>query len=162
MVRGTNQHMISKRCTTLLFVGITVTSWGQTGPARVESFTPQGRVKQVRQVRVLFSQPMVPLGDPRVSLEPFEIRGPAKGSARWTDSRNWIYDFNEDLPAGIKMEFRLKEGLKALNGILISGQAQFEFNTGGPAILDSQPHEATGALTENDKSSFGVGQTGVD
>ncbi|HVN79633.1 MAG TPA: MG2 domain-containing protein, partial [Terriglobia bacterium] len=123
-------------------------SWGQTMPGRVESFTPQGRIKQVREVRVLFSQPMVPLGDPKESLEPFDILGPAKGTARWADSRNWIYDFSEDLPAGVRMEFRFKAGLKTLDGNPLAGKDHFEFNTGGPVILNSRPHEGTELIDE--------------
>ena len=35
--------------------------------ARVEFFSPQGVVKDIRQVSVRFSEPMAPLGDPRIS-----------------------------------------------------------------------------------------------
>jgi hypothetical protein len=55
---------------------------------RVEQFTPQGTVKQVRQVTARFSESMVPLGDPRAARSPFTITCPEKGAARWIDSRN--------------------------------------------------------------------------
>ncbi|MCU0669646.1 MAG: hypothetical protein MUF70_09880, partial [Myxococcota bacterium] len=45
--------------------------------ARVESFAPQGVAKQVRQVSARFSEPMVPLGDPRATRDPFAIECPA-------------------------------------------------------------------------------------
>jgi alpha-2-macroglobulin len=40
--------------------------------AKVESFSPQGHIKDVRQVVARFSQPMVSFGDPR-SEAPFDI-----------------------------------------------------------------------------------------
>ena len=70
--------------------------------ARVEIFSPQGTVKGVRQVSVRFSEQMVPLGDPRVVTDPFEITCPEKGTSRWADGKNWVFDFERDFPAGIR------------------------------------------------------------
>src|SRR5574341_917801 len=69
--------------------------------ARVASFTPQGTVKGVRQVTARFSEPMVPLGDPRAA-DPFEVTCPEPGTGRWLDSRDWVYDFPRELPAGVR------------------------------------------------------------
>ena len=69
-----------------------------TSAPRVEVFSPQGTVKGVRQVAVRFSVTMVTFGDPRLP-EPFQIECPAKGWARWADARNWVYDFEQGLPA---------------------------------------------------------------
>jgi hypothetical protein len=82
-------------------------------PARVESFSPQGEVKSVRQVVARFSQPMVPFGDPRL-VEPFDVDCAAPGQARWANARNWVYDFAADLPSGIVCTFTAKAGLTAL------------------------------------------------
>ena len=71
-----------------------------SAPAPVEIFSPQGEVKKVRQVMARFSEQMVPFGDPR-ELSPFEIKCPENGQARWADGRNWVYDFERDLPAGV-------------------------------------------------------------
>src|SRR5688572_10762228 len=115
--------------------------------ARIESFSPQGIVKKIRQVQVRFSDPMVSFGDPRAA-EPFDIECPEKGSARWADSKNWIYDFDRDLPGGIRCEFRAKQALRTLAGNPISGQRSFSFSTGGPAIISSVPHEGSQAIDE--------------
>ncbi len=112
--------------------------------ARVEVFSPQGTVKGVRQVTVRFSEQMVPLGDPRGLIEPFDIDCPEKGTSRWADGRNWIYDFDRDLPAGVRCAFKLKPGLKALSGNAIGGQQEFSFSTGGPAIKATIPYEGEG------------------
>jgi alpha-2-macroglobulin len=110
--------------------------------AQVEMFSPQGMVKEVRQVSVRFSDPMVPFGDPRGLMDPFEILCPEKGSSRWADGRNWIVDFDRNLPAGVRCEFRLKEEVRTLAGKNLIGRKEFTFNTGGPSIRnDSIPRE---------------------
>ncbi len=52
-----------------------------TSGARIEKFSPQGAVKNVRQVTARFSEQMVPYGEPRI-VEPFDIKCPEKGRAR--------------------------------------------------------------------------------
>ncbi len=108
---------------------------------RVVQFSPQGTVKDVRQVTARFSEPMVPLGDPRVSSEVFEVTCPEAGTARWVDSRDWVYDFARDLPAGVRCTFRLRAGVTTLAGTPVAGQREFAFSTGGPAIRSSTPPE---------------------
>ncbi|MGH8529007.1 MAG: alpha-2-macroglobulin family protein [Nevskiales bacterium] len=108
--------------------------------AQVELFSPQGMVKDVRQVAVRFSAPMTSLGDPRAP-EPFLIECPTAGRARWADPRNWVYDFDANLPAGVRCRFTLKPDLRSLAGEPLTGTAQFEFNTGGPAVRRSLPNE---------------------
>lgn len=117
--------------------------------AQVQSFSPQGTVKTIRQVRVQFSQAMAPLGDPRETVVPFDIQCPGKGTARWADTRNWAYDFDRDLSAGVRCEFRLKEGLKTLAGVPLSGQKVFTFSTGGPSILSSDPYQGSQYVNED-------------
>ena len=81
----------------------------------VEFFSPQGEVKGVRQVSARFAQAMVPFGDPR-ELDPFEVDCAEKGKGRWADPKNWVYDFDRDLPAGVRCGFTLKSGITALDG----------------------------------------------
>ena len=116
--------------------------------AFVEMFSPQGTVKGVRQVSARFSEQMVPFGDPRGLVEPFDIVCPEKGTGRWADGKNWVFDFERDLPAGVRCEFKLKQGLKTLSGKEITGQKIFSFSTGGPAIKASTPYEGSQSLDE--------------
>ena len=109
-----------------------------THAAEVEFFSPSGEVKKVRQVAVRFSEQMVAFGDPR-EVDPFDIACPAAGKGRWADQRNWIYDFTNDLPAGIACTFSVKKGLTSLKGSAIKA-ASHAFNTGGPAVLQSEPY----------------------
>ncbi len=123
--------------------------WAATPPLepRVLQFTPQGTVKNVRQVTVRFSEPMVPLGDPRLA-DPFEIACPESGAARWADSSNWVFDFARDLPAGIQCTFRIVSGLATMAGQPLGGQQVFTFSTGGPAIRSSTPQDGHEAIEE--------------
>jgi uncharacterized protein YfaS (alpha-2-macroglobulin family) len=107
--------------------------------AAVEVFSPQGEVKGVRQVAVRFSEPMVALGDPRLA-EPFEIACPEKGTGRWADPKNWVFDFERDLPAGVKCSFTVKEDLRTLGGRRVD-EGRFEFTTGGPAVIEHLPSQ---------------------
>lgn len=106
----------------------------------VEVFSPQGTVKNVRQVAVRFSEPIVAFGDPRLP-EPFSVDCAGAGRSRWADSRNWVYDFVEPLPAGLACRFTLTPDLHALNGTAVEGQTTFAFDTGGPNIRASLPGE---------------------
>jgi uncharacterized protein YfaS (alpha-2-macroglobulin family) len=122
-------------------------SAAQPPDSHVLQFTPQGTVKKVRQVTSRFSEPMVPLGDPRLA-DPFDITCPEPGTARWVDSSTWAYDFARDLPAGVQCTFRLVHGLMTLAGKPLIGQQVFTFSTGGPAITASTPPEGNEGIEE--------------
>ena len=110
--------------------------------AEVLSFSPQGEVKAVRQATARFAAPMVAFGDPRETA-PFEVSCPVSGKGRWADEKNWVYDFAAEVPAGLVCEFRLKEGLAALDGRALKGGEHFAFNSGGPAVLDMEPRQGS-------------------
>ncbi len=120
----------------------------ETPDPRVIQFSPQGIVKDVRQVTARFSEPMVPFGDPRGTLAPFEIDCPELGSPLWVDSRTWVYDFARDLPAGVRCTFLLRSGLMSIAGEEVIGQRAFAFSTGGPAIRSSIPPEDASEIDE--------------
>jgi hypothetical protein len=113
----------------------------------VEVFTPQGEAKAVRQAMAWFAEPMVALGDPRL-LDPFNIECLEKGRGRWIDSRNWSFDFDRDLPAGIRCTFRLKRDLRTAAGRTVSDDGVFSFSTGGQAIRESRPWESSVEINE--------------
>jgi hypothetical protein len=108
-------------------------------PASVEFFSPQGTAKHVRQVTVRFAAPMVALGDPRLP-DPVTIDCAAPGKGRWADTRNWVYDFDADLRAGLRCRFTLKQAA--------TGPRSFAFDTGGPSIQASLPREGWEDLDE--------------
>lgn len=108
--------------------------------ARVESVSPQGEVPQVQQLTVRFSEAVVPFGDPRLA-DPFKVTctaGAPTGSGRWVDDRVWRHDFATPLPPGVRCQVLPQPGWKPLAGTL-EGRTRFEFHTGGPAVVGTQP-----------------------
>lgn len=115
--------------------------------AAVELFSPQGTMREIRQATARFSAPMVALGDPRLA-DPFSVVCPAAGRGRWADSRNWVYDFDADLPAGLRCTFTLRSEARTLDGRALSGKRSFTFDSGGPAIVASYPEDGWEVLDE--------------
>jgi hypothetical protein len=90
-------------------------------------------VKKVRQVRASFSEPMVAFGDPRAAA-PFAVQCSEEGRGRWADPGNWVYDFERDLPGGIRCSFKLTPGLRTLSGKALAGKR--EFSTAVPVLIE--------------------------
>ena len=132
----------------LLFSLLFPASAFAVGSASIIRFSPSGAVKDVRQVTARFSEAMVPLGDPHVTVSPFDIQCAQPGTARWIDSFTWSYDFKRDLPGGVRCAFKLHPGLKTLRGQPVAVTAPFSFDTGGPAILDSRPWNSNDSIDE--------------
>lgn len=133
-------------CATTAWI-LALPAWGRA--ATVESFSPTGVAKQVRQVAARFSEPIVPLGDPRAAEDPFAIACPARGSSRWADGSSWVFTFDDTLPAGIECSFTLKPGLRTLAGAAIAEPHRFAFSTGGPAVVEVEP--AWGEVAEDQR-----------
>lgn len=94
----------------------------------IKSFSPQGYVKSVDQVRIEFSEPMVKLGD--IKLEaPAQSScfDPKKGQGRWVDTKNWVFDFTKTVPGGQTCD------------VTYAGK-KYSFNTGGPHIDEVLPN----------------------
>ena len=108
----------------------------------------------MRQAVARFSQPMVPMGDPRVTQSPFAVNcvggeGPQRhGTPRWIDSRQWSYDFDNDLPAGVRCTFTLASGLKTLKGAVVESHPPFVLDTGGPAVIETRPWAGDSGIDE--------------
>src|SRR5574337_1957793 len=82
----------------------------------VTSLSPQGEVARVRQVVAKFDEAAVRLGDPQAPA-PFTVScsnaDAAKGQGRWTGEREWVYDFAQDLPPGVRCTVGVKNGFKS-------------------------------------------------
>lgn len=117
-------------------------------------FSPTEFVKSPRQARAVFSEAMVPFGDPR-NPAPFEVQCGGKGKGLWEDSRTWIYEFDEELSSGLRCTFQPKSDFKSVKGGSWESPAVQSFHTGAPAILISEPYEG-GALEEKPAFFFGL------
>lgn len=116
-----------------IFAILVVAAW-HAGAARIESFSPTGYTKDVVQVAVRFSEPMVALGDPGIA-DPFVVECGVPGNGRWVDERNWVYDFAYDVPSAERCRFSLRRGVRTLAGARLTGPREHVFHTGGPNII---------------------------
>jgi hypothetical protein len=118
---------------------------GISRAAQIVSFSPEGTVKEVRQVKAIFSEPMTAIGDKRENI-PFDILCSEKGYPRWVDGITWIYDFIDELPGGCRCSFEAKRDLKSLSGSVLTGRSRFSFSTGGPVIVKSIPESGNSSI----------------
>lgn len=131
----------------LAVIGFWMAASVQVQAATVNLFSPQGEIRQVRQVIVSFSESMRPFGDLRGDA-PFDIVCDEKGAGRWVDDKQWSWDFDRDLPSGVSCQFTLKKGIKTLAGNAVEGQQAFRFVTGGPAALGIMPRDGSENIEE--------------
>ncbi|MFA5520477.1 MAG: MG2 domain-containing protein [Castellaniella sp.] len=111
---------------------------------QVSEFVPQGEVATIDSVQISFDDDMVPFGDAQLPA-PLTLScsgGEAGGAGRWLDSRRWIYEFNNRLPAGVQCQAALLPDLRSLDGEAIQGQSGFSFGTGAPRLIASRPYDS--------------------
>ncbi|MCB1158195.1 MAG: hypothetical protein KDK45_11895, partial [Leptospiraceae bacterium] len=102
-------------------------------------FSPTGEVKDIQQVKVIFSEPVVAFGDPSANTDIFQISCSAKGKARWADERTYLYEFESKLGSGHECTFTLKD-FPTASGHTIRGGKKYSFSTGGPQVLYTSPY----------------------
>ncbi len=118
--------------------------------------SPQGEVKQVRQVTARFDQPMVPFGEPErpapydVSCQPQQ-----EGKGRWLDAYFWAFDFARNLPGGVRCQLTPQENLRTATGAAVVAP-RGAFDTGGPAITWQEPYEGSQAIDERQVFLLGL------
>jgi uncharacterized protein YfaS (alpha-2-macroglobulin family) len=138
-----------------LLAAVTLSLVGMTAfAASVQTFSPQGEIARVRQARATFSEAMVRFGDPRLP-SPFDTRcsspSPITGTGRWVDDKTWVYDYTQDVPAGVVCDFQLKPGTVSLAGQAISEPTRFKFSTGGPSIVRAYPQPGEDSTIEEEQ-----------
>eukprot|EP01034_Spumella_vulgaris_P009032 gene9032-11469_t len=104
----------------------------QAHALQVTSLTPQGEVARVRQVVVKFDEPAVSFGDPKapppVSLNCSDAQA-TQGTARWTNDREWVFDFANDLPPGVRCAVQVRSGFASPKGAALA-ERSWAFSTG--------------------------------
>ena len=134
-----------------LIAGALLLAAGASGAATIQTFSPQGEIRSVRQVAARFSESMVKFGD-KDAPQPFTIACDSPGKGRWIDDKNWVYDFERDLPPGTRCTFKAKTDLKPLAGGSLTGKTDYAFSTGGPAVMNTQPY--TGSQSIDEEQAF--------
>lgn len=109
---------------------------------QITSLTPQGEVSRVRQVVAKFDDSAVVFGDPKaaapLALSCSDAQA-TKGTGRWTSDREWVFDFENDLPPGVQCTLQARAGMKSPKGADLTGNTSYKFNTGGPFVMDIRP-----------------------
>ena len=119
---------------------------------QITSFSPQGEVARVRQVVAKFDESAVNFGDPKapapISLQCSDAQV-SKGTGRWTSDREWVFQFDNDLPPGVRCTAQVKPGIKSTSGAQLASATSYQFNSGGPFIKSIRPY--TGSLIDEDQ-----------
>jgi uncharacterized protein YfaS (alpha-2-macroglobulin family) len=122
-------------------------AWSALAQAfQVVSLSPQGEVARIRQVVLKFDDSAVNFGDPKAAA-PLELQcsspQAARGTGRWLNDRQWVFDFEADLPPGVACTVKLKSGIKSTRGALLTGADSYKFNSGGPFVQSIWPDTGT-------------------
>ncbi|WP_047249411.1 alpha-2-macroglobulin family protein [Chromobacterium subtsugae] len=113
---------------------------GLCAAAGVTTFSPQGEVKEVTQVRATFNSSMIALGN-SAAPAPFAWSCGLKGKGHWVDDKTWTLDVRETPPANTDCRFTPKPGLKDLQGNAVASGQSYRFYTGQPIIAASWPSD---------------------
>ncbi|MBN3787050.1 MG2 domain-containing protein [Burkholderia sp. Ac-20353] len=114
----------------------------QADAARTVSVSPQGTVTEVRQSVVKFDEPMVAFGSasaPNPARVTCTDSAAGRGQGHWLDDKTWVYDFENDLPPGVRCAVALNDGLRSVAGNAATGPRRFTFQTGGPFPVSVRP-----------------------
>jgi hypothetical protein len=95
----------------------------------IENFSPEGEVKDIKQVVIRFTDSMVPMGSPNVFMDLFQITCPTTGKFSWIDDKTLTYQFSKALESGVTCEFVLKDNAKTLSGLQMGGKKFARFDT---------------------------------
>ena len=139
---------LAARLGVLIAAMLPVAALGDASP-RVVLATPGMAGGAVERFTLRFSQPMVPLGDPRVAA-PADISCPVGGEGRWTDPQTFVHEFAAPLPGGASCSFTLRAKLRSVAGYSVAGQQSFRVEAGGPVARAVLP-SAYGSEVEEDQ-----------
>ncbi|ROZ72799.1 alpha-2-macroglobulin [Ramlibacter sp. WS9] len=112
------------------------------GAVQVTSVSPQGEVARVRQVVAKFDESAVNFGDPKAPAPLVLACSDAqatKGTGRWTSDKEWVFDFENDLPPGVSCTLQVRAGFKNPKGAELPTGSGWKFNTGGPFVQQVRP-----------------------
>ena len=109
---------------------------------QITSLSPQGEVAQVRQVVAKFDAAAINFGDAKAAA-PLTVRcsdeQATQGTGRWTSDREWVFQFDQDLPPGIRCDINAVLGFKSPSSPALTGISSYKFNSGGPFVQRLRP-----------------------
>ena len=117
----------------LIIMALSASAALQAQALQILSLSPQGEVAQVRQVVARFDGAAVNFGDPKapapLALSCSDAQA-AKGAGRWTSDREWIFEFDKDLPPGVNCTVSLASSFKSPSSAILAGASSYKFNSG--------------------------------
>ena len=115
----------------MLAASLSLVAWGAQA-LQITSFSPQGEVARVRQVVAKFDSAAVNFGDPKAPA-PLSLScsdaSVTKGTGRWTSEREWVFDFEADLPPGMRCTATVKPEFKSASGALSASVGSYIFHS---------------------------------
>ncbi|HEX2545704.1 MAG TPA: hypothetical protein VHL79_12535, partial [Ramlibacter sp.] len=124
-----------------MFVAGLAAIGGSALALQVTSLTPQGEVAQVRQVVAKFDAPAVTFGDQRAPA-PLALTcsdpQATRGTGRWNSDREWLFQFDRDLPPGVNCSVQVRAGFRSPQGATLT-TGNWRFTTGGPFVQQVRP-----------------------
>jgi len=116
---------------------------------QLAAVVPEGEVGQLANVVVRFKESVKPLGDLRGEA-PVTLRctpdGVASGTGRWTNDKEWVFDFKRPLPAGARCVVQASESfVPTAPGVspTWTGKREFKFFIGAPTVQRTDPWEGS-------------------
>ncbi|XZG70644.1 alpha-2-macroglobulin family protein [Chitinibacteraceae bacterium HSL-7] len=116
--------------------------------ASIATFSPQGEVKRVDQVRVTFSAPVIAMGNTQAPA-PLSWDCPLKGNGHWINDRSWVFDVSQNPTANVGCTFKPAAGWKALDGSTLPASTRYRFYTGAAIVERAWP---SGGQIDEDQS----------
>ncbi len=110
--------------------------------------TAGGNAGIIDRFTLRFSENMVPLGDPRATA-PVDVTCPVGGNGRWVDPQTFAHEFATALPGGLTCKVTLRDSLRSVRGVGITGQREFTVDTGGPSARAVLPGRYDGDIEED-------------
>src|SRR5262249_12874634 len=132
-----------------LFCLLPLSLSGETARLGVASAGPTGDLakrEQAREIRVVFSEPMVELGKIPAKVEApfFSIEPKVEGAFRWSGTKTLIFTPSRPLPSGTKFEVTVSAGAAAVSGRTLSSPYRFSFTTPGIRLMRSSWYRRSG------------------
>ncbi|WP_233208298.1 alpha-2-macroglobulin family protein [Pollutimonas subterranea] len=113
--------------------------------AKISQFTPQGTVAKIESVKIAFDADVSAFGDAQAPA-PVDVvcNDPeVQGQGRWLDARRWAYVFDSTLAPGVSCTVAVRPEFRTLTNESVAGKTSYRFQTGGPAIVETQPYGNT-------------------
>jgi alpha-2-macroglobulin len=111
-----------------------------SAPLAAPQITPQGEIRSESEIRVRFSEPMVPVAAVGTAASPVATITPAiAGTWRWIDTRVATFTATPRLPQATELTITVPAGTKAVSGATLMTDASDKLSTAPIAITSGYP-----------------------